>query len=115
MDYKKPTVQLLGRFQPFHNGHLELFKKALEKTGQVCLMVRDTEGIDEKNPFDYEQVKKGIEEKLLPEYKDKFIIIKVPNIVNISYGRDVGYAIEEIDLPEHIKQISATEIRNSLK
>ena len=115
MNYKKPTVQLLGRFQPFHDGHYELFKKALEKTGQVCLMVRDTGGIDDKNPFNFETVKKGIEDKLLPTYKDKFIILKVPNIVNISYGRDVGYSIEEIDLPDHIKEISATKIRNTLK
>ena len=31
-DWKKPTVQMLGRWQPWHDGHTELFKKALEKT-----------------------------------------------------------------------------------
>ncbi len=115
MNYKKPTVMLLGRFQPFHNGHLALFEEALKKTGQVCLMVRDTGGIDESNPFDFEFVKQKIEEKLLPKYKYKFDVILVPNITNISYGRGVGYAIEEIVLPDEIQQISATQIRKEMK
>ena len=112
MNYKKPTVQLLGRFQPFHDGHYELFKKALEKTGQVCIMVRDTGGNDLNNPYSFRKIKKGINKKLKKDFKGKYIILKVPNIVNISYGRGVGYKIEEIDLPDHIKKISATEIRN---
>ena len=28
-DWKKPTVQMLGRWQPWHDGHTELFKRAL--------------------------------------------------------------------------------------
>ena len=36
-DWKKPTVQMLGRWQPWHDGHTELFKRALQKTGQVCI------------------------------------------------------------------------------
>ena len=30
-DWKKPTVQLLGRWQPWHDGHQELFKRALKE------------------------------------------------------------------------------------
>jgi nicotinamide mononucleotide adenylyltransferase len=41
IDYSKPTAQMLGRWQPFHDGHLALFKKILEKTGQVIIMVRE--------------------------------------------------------------------------
>ena len=29
-DWQKPTVQMLGRWQPWHDGHTALFKKALE-------------------------------------------------------------------------------------
>ena len=29
-DWKKPTAQMLGRWQPWHKGHTEIFKKALE-------------------------------------------------------------------------------------
>ena len=114
-DPKKPTVQMLGRWQPFHDGHLALFKEALKKTGQVCIMVRDTGGTDDSNPFDFNFVKEKIEEALLPEYEGKFMVQLVPNITNISYGRGVGYAIEEIVLPEKIQKISATNIRAKMK
>ena len=114
-DPKKPTVQMLGRWQPFHDGHLALFKEALKKTGQVCIMVRDTGGTDDSNPFDFNFVKEKIEEALIPEYEGKFVVQLVPNITNISYGRGVGYAIEEIVLPEKIQKISATKIRAKMK
>ena len=113
IDYNKPTAQMLGRWQPFHDGHLELFKKILEKTGQVIIMVRDMPKSD-NNPFEFEDIKKRIQEKL-KDYAGKFDVIKVPNITNICYGRDVGYKIEEIILPKEIQKISATEIRNKLK
>jgi nicotinamide mononucleotide adenylyltransferase len=113
IDYNKPTAQMLGRWQPFHDGHLALFKKILEKTGQVIIMVRDMPKSD-NNPFEFEDIKKRIEEKL-KDYAGKFDVIKVPNITNICYGRDVGYKIEEIILPKEIQEISATKIRNKLK
>jgi len=113
IDYNKPTAQMLGRWQPFHNGHLELFKKILEKTGQVIIMVRDMPQT-ENNPFIFEDIKKRIEEKL-KDYIGKFDVIKVPNITNICYGRDVGYKIEEVVLPKEIQEISATKIREQLK
>ncbi len=113
INYKKPTAQMLGRWQPFHTGHLELFKKILEKTGQVIIMVRDMPK-SENNPFEFKQIKKNIEEKL-KNYIGKFDVIKVPNITNICYGRDVGYKIEEIVLPKEIQKISATKLRKKLK
>jgi len=112
IDYNKPTAQMLGRWQPFHDGHLALFKKILEKTGQVIIMVRSMPQTD-NNPFEFEDIKKRIEEKL-KGYYGKFEVVKVPNITNICYGRDVGYKIEEIVLPIEIQKISATEIRKKL-
>ena len=113
IDYSKPTAQMLGRWQPFHDGHLALFKKILEKTGQVVIMVRSMPQT-ENNPFQFEEIKKNIKDKL-KDYEGKFEIIKVPNITNICYGRDVGYKIEEIVLSKEIQEISATKIRQSLK
>ena len=106
------SAMMLGRYQPFHKGHKELFKKALEKTGHVTIMVRDCN--DENNPFNFQQIKNRIEESL-NEYHGKFMIMQVPNITNICYGRDVGYKIEEIILPKEIQKISATDIRNRMK
>jgi len=113
MDYSKPTAQMLGRWQPFHNGHLELFKKILEKTGQVQIMVRTMPKSD-NDPFEFNEIKKRIEEKL-QNYVGKFEVIKVANITNICYGREVGYKIEEIILPKEIQEISATKIRKEIK
>ncbi len=62
-DNKKPTAQMLGRWQPFHDGHYALFQEIVKKTGQVCIQIRDVQGVDD-NPFDFDTVKKNIEEKL---------------------------------------------------
>jgi nicotinamide mononucleotide adenylyltransferase len=104
---------MLGRWQPFHDGHLALFKEILKKTGQVQIMVRTMPKSD-NNPFEFEEIKKRIEKKL-KNYVGKFEVIKVPNITNICYGRDVGYKIEEIVLPKQIQEISATKIRQEMK
>lgn len=47
-------------------------------------------------------------------YDKDYIIIDVPNIVDISYGRDVGYTFSKHDLGEDIHKISATEIRKKM-
>ena len=123
-DWKKPTVQMLGRWQPWHDGHIELFKRALQKTGQVCIMYRDVAGVDagvegqSDNPFDFEDVKKNIINGLSKYgYNEgkEYIVIKVPNVVDISYGRGVGYSFTEHDLGEEIHKISATKIRKEMR
>ena len=122
-DWKKPTVQMLGRWQPWHQGHQELFKRCVAKTGQVIIQVRDVQGASgglgqDDNPFDWDLVCKNIEEGLA---KDKFHrgnqyeIMLVPNIVNISYGRGGGYVFEEEVFDEAIHSISATKIRKELR
>ena len=113
-DNRKPTAQMLGRWQPFHDGHYALFEEIIKKTGQVCIQIRDVQGVDD-NPFNFATVKKNIEDKLLPKYKNRFKIVLVPNITNICYGRGVGYKIEEIVLPEEIQKISATKIRKKMR
>ena len=113
-DNKKPTAQMLGRWQPFHDGHYTLFKEIIKKTGQVCIQIRDVQGVDD-NPFDFETVKKNIEDRLNPEFEGQFKIMLVPNITNICYGRGVGYKIEEIVLDEETQKISATKIRAKMR
>lgn len=129
-DCQHPTTLLLGRFQPWHDGHTSLFKRALLETGQVCIMVRDVAGIvgtdagagrtvaQTDNPFDYDTILENIKEALAKEdfvYGEEYVVMQVPNIVDISYGRDVGYTITQHDLGEEIHQISATKIRAQLR
>ncbi len=122
-DWKKPTVQMLGRWQPWHDGHQALFKRCVVKTGQVIIQVRDVQGTSggvgqDDNPFDWNTVCSNIENGL---FKDGFKrgieyeIMLVPNIVNITYGRGVGYTFKEEIFDQTVSEISATKIRKKLR
>lgn len=116
-DDHSPTAMLLGRYQPFHDGHYQLALEALGRVGSICLAVRNTTGL-EKNPFSYEDVAARIVEKFKVEgtWDPKRIkIVQLPNITSITYGRDVGYSIDKIDLDAATQSISATEIRKQMK
>ena len=122
-DPKKPTVLILGRWQPWHEGHLALFKRAFAKTGQVVIQVRDVKdssggkGQDD-NPFSFEEISRDIQKKLLEqgyEFNKDYLIQLVPNITNITYGRGVGYKIEQEAFESDIESISATKIRADLR
>lgn len=123
-----PTTQMLGRWQPWHDGHTALFKKALLETGQVCIQIRtvpqDEDAsagrtmVQDDNPFTVDEVMVNIKNALEKEgfkYGEEYIIMRVPNIVDISYGRGVGYTFTEHDLGEDIHNISATKIRAQLR
>lgn len=105
---------MLGRYQPFHKGHLELFEKILVKTGQVCIQIKDMPR-DNDNPFNFKKAKNFINKKLLPLYKNRYKILLVPNISKICYGRKVGYKFEKISISRKIHNISATKIRKKMR
>ena len=112
-DPKKPTALFLGRYQPFHDGHKTLIAEGIKRVGQACIAVRNTQGTDEKNPFEFEYVRARIEHGLR-EYEGRFVVMPLPNITSILYGRDVGYTIERVDLDSKIQDISATEQRRRM-
>jgi hypothetical protein len=113
-DWKKETVQMLGRWQPWHPGHRKLFERAIAKTGQVVIQIRDCQGWNGSNPFATEQVKDFIRRDLDPLYQGQYEIQLVPNVVNITYGRDVGYKIEQEVFDDATHAISATKIREKM-
>lgn len=113
-DWKRETVQMLGRWQPWHAGHRALFERAITKTGQVVIQIRDCQGWNNSNPFAIEQVKNRIRRDLDPLFQGQYEIQVVPNIVNITYGRDVGYKIEQEVFDDNIHSISATNIRREM-
>jgi hypothetical protein len=113
-DWKKETVQMLGRWQPWHDGHRALFERLIARTGQVVIQVRDVQGWQGSNPFAIEQVKNYIRRDLDPLYQGQYEIQVVPNIVNITYGRDVGYKIEQETFDDAVHSISATKIRKEM-
>lgn len=113
-DWRKESVQMLGRWQPWHPGHRALFERAIAKTGQVVIMIRDCQGWNGSNPFAADQVKYFIKRDLDPVYQGQYEILLVPNIVNITYGRDVGYKIEQETFDDATHAISATKIRKQM-
>ena len=110
---KLPVTQMLGRFQPWHEGHQKLFERALAKHGQVAVMVRDMP-LSDDNPWQVDDVCELVE-LALADFAGKFRVYSVPNIMNITYGRGVGYKIEEEVLDEETQQISATKIREQMR
>ena len=113
-DWRKETVQMLGRWQPWHAGHRALFERLIARTGQVVIQIRDVQGWQGSNPFAIDQVKAFIRRDLDPVYQGQYEIQVVPNIVHIGWGRGVGYTAGEETFDESITEISATKIRREM-
>jgi cytidyltransferase-like protein len=111
--WKKKSSIYIGRFQPFHTGHENLFKRGIKSSGQVVFLVMDSYKFNKKNPFTFSEVKKNISRKLV-KYKNQFIVINIHMVIEIIYGRKVGYKIKKIKLSKKLESISATKIRRSL-
>lgn len=110
-DWSAPTTLMLGRYQPWHEGHHALYVEAGKRTDQVLLGVRNTYNTSEKDPLKFDQVKEYIAKD---EFMDGALVLRLPNITNIVYGRDVGYKIEQVDLGADIHAISATQKRKEM-
>jgi len=118
---KGQFAMFIGRFQPLHLAHQELFKKAMDEGKNVLICVRDGE-VNEKNPFTAEQVKENIENFYAKfnevNSKSDLPIVKVmiiPDICSIEFGRGVGYDIIEHIPPTEVGDISATKIREQMR
>jgi len=110
-DWKAPTTLMLGRYQPWHEGHHALYNEAEKRTEQVMLGVRNTQGTSPKDPLSFDEVRGYIKQD---PHMSRSMVVKMPNITNIVYGRDVGYKIEQVKLGDEIEAISATQKRKEL-
>ena len=113
-DWRQETVQMLGRWQPWHAGHRALFERLIQRTGQVVIQIRDVQGWQGSNPFAIDLVKDLIRRDLDPLYQGQYLIQVVPNIVHIGWGRGVGYTSGEETFDDAVTDISATKIRKEL-
>lgn len=109
----KKYAIFIGRYQPYHWGHIELVQQKLNQGIPALIMVRDIEP-DEKNPFTTEQTVQMIEKYHQSKGDDVKVVI-IPDIESVNYGRGVGYEINEFTPPDNIGFISATKIRESIK
>ena len=104
----------IGRWQPWHSGHRWLIDQRLNEGKNVLICIREV-SIDDKNPYNPQEVKNNIEDELKDlVQKDRVKVTIIPDIESVNYGRGVGYDIIEHVPPEEIKKISATKIRKKL-
>ena len=105
----------IGRWQPLHTGHKELFRQVISEGGKVCVAIRDGE-VNEKNPFSPFQVMDNIFNEMQAEVEaGKLKVIIIPDICSVEFGRGVGYDIIEHIPPPEVAEISATKIREQMK
>ena len=105
----------IGRWQPWHEGHKWLIDQRLKEGKKVCIAVRDVEPTKDQ-PWAADEIVQNIKEQLYFEItEDKVIVITVPDIESVNYGRGVGYDIIEHAPPENIKEISATKVREQMR
>lgn len=107
----------IGRWQSPHKGHRWLIDQHLSKGEPVLIMIRDVP-IDENNPFDAYEVSAMLSDAFREEIEQELVKLWViPDIASINYGRGVGYKIVNHTeaAPEHVKRISATEIRRQIR
>jgi nicotinamide mononucleotide adenylyltransferase len=116
MDRKDSQWSLfIGRWQPLHSGHKELFRQVINEGGKVCVAIRDGE-VNEKNPFSPLHVMSNIFDEMREEVEaGKLKVIIIPDICSVEFGRGVGYDIIEHIPPTEVAEISATKIREQMK
>jgi len=104
----------IGRWQPWHKGHRWLIDQRLNENKNVLICIREV-SLDDKNPYNPEDVKVNIENELSELIREERVrVIIIPDVESINYGRGVGYDIIEHVPPTDIGEISATKIRKKI-
>jgi cytidyltransferase-like protein len=92
---------LVGRFQPFHNGHLNMVKKMAEKNElpSIIAVVHPGHNRSGKTPFDEDLVSKYME-TVVKENAGKILGYFIVNrgLLGIIYGKakELGYSVKSI-------------------
>jgi len=111
----KQYSMLVGRFQPFHDGHKWLMNQSLNEGKNSLICIRDIEP-DDKNPYTSEEVYNNVSQELSELISDGRVkVIIIPDIESVNFGRGVGYDIIEHIPPQEVGDISATKIREQLR
>ena len=72
------TALFLGRFQPFHNGHLNVIKEALKEVNELIIgITHNNEANKEENPFSADERREMITNTLVHNDITNFKIIVV--------------------------------------
>ena len=105
----KPASLFIGRFAPFHEGHKALIESVLRTGKPVVIAIRDTEP-SLNDPYSTSERWTRIQDEL-HDWGALVRIIVIPDIDEVCYGRDVGYAVRRIELTDELHEVSATKKR----
>ncbi len=105
-----PASLFIGRYQPLHAGHVELISVPLQEGAHVVVALRDT-SLSEGNPYTIHERTEMFRKAFPDDFGERLVVIAVPDIADVCYGRKVGWGMRKICLSEELEQISATEIR----
>jgi len=109
----KPTACIIGRFSPWNDGHTKLiqttikycdptYKNKKSEAEQLLVLVRDT-GQDIS----------GIENKISSLIDNDFKVVKIPNITDMFFGKQLTVDMHRIDIgdeePVNLQKTSAEE------
>jgi nicotinamide mononucleotide adenylyltransferase len=111
----KQYSMFIGRWQPWHAGHKWLIDQRLGQGKNVLILIRDI-APDDKNPFSALEVQKNINLELWELINEgRVVVMIIPDIESVNFGRGVGYDVIEHVPPQEVSEISATKIREQLK
>lgn len=66
------TGVILARFQPIHNGHLQLIQKAVEENDQVLVIIGSVDKLNARNPIPWTIRREIVEDALAEKFKEKY-------------------------------------------
>lgn len=86
MNKKYQIGLVIGRFQPFHNGHLYLLKEALKIADTIIIGIGSSNIINADNPWTFEERKRVVEEVLRQEKLQEQVlkIVDIPDVPDDS-------------------------------
>jgi len=100
----------VGRWSPFHKGHLAIMQEKIDKGTPLLILVRDSY-YDVYSPM----LRKRMIEATMSKLKVDAKVMIIDDIESVNFGRGVGYEVNEIKVNNGIKKVSATEIRNLIE
>jgi nicotinamide-nucleotide adenylyltransferase len=94
------TGLFIGRFQPFHNGHLHLIKEALNEIEHLLIGIGSSREVNkEKNPYSYVQRKEMVEAALQGNNITNYSIHEIPDFPDDSdWIRYIKENLTEFDI-----------------
>lgn len=96
LDKKNRCALFIGRFQPFHYGHLHIIKTIVEENTQLKIGIGSSQEYNTKmNPFNFKERKSFITESLKKNSIDlkKIIIYKIPDMYDAKKWVDKIFKI----------------------